>query len=421
LLGRVKRGFWTIRIGGESIKLLTVGATALLLLLSLGPATGPGPRAESLAAKTCKPSVAQSKKRLAPTLRVTRISKGKGSCPSWIAVIGGTHRDVWGANYNNGLWRSTDDLRTWRLVWLGPAGSHVERALRLATGRVLIEVVTATNAHRIMRSTTRTATRFSTRFVLPSGSFLHFSTSWGEYSPIGSKRRTIYISEYGNQPNPVHLWASTNDGRSFSPIFVLPGSTTSSPERIRHFHGVFLDPYTRWLWVAIGDTPPQPRIGYSKDGGRSFTWITVGDYPRSRAVGLMFARTAVYWGTDVPERPGALFRWDRATGAITQVITGLREPYFDARQSRGSFVQFSEVSTKENDGYIGDEHVHALVGTKGSWRAVTTPWVRNAAHKQSKAAPLGVTSPDRSGCFWLSFPNLGQTETPWNIKVCLGI
>jgi hypothetical protein len=183
---------------------------------------------------------------------------------------------------------------------------------------------------------------------------------------------------------------------------------------------VFFDPYTRWLWVAIGDSPPQPRIGYSRDGGRNFTWITAGDYPRSRAVGLMFARNAVYWGTDVPERPGALYRWDRATGAITQVITGLREPYFDARQSHGTFVQFSEVSTKENDGYIGDEHVHALVGTKGIWRAVTTPWVRNAAHRQSKVAPLGLTSPDASGCFWLSLPNLARTENRRNIKVCLG-
>jgi hypothetical protein len=402
------------------MKGLVLGVATLFVLVALDSASVHAPRAEALAATTCRPSVVHSKKRLAAGLRVTRVSKSKGTCRSWIAIIGGTRRDIWGANYSNALWQSTDDLRTWQLVWLGPAGSHVERALRTASGRVLIEVVTATNAHRIMRSTTRSARRFATTFVLPSGSFLHFSTSWGQYSPTGSKPRTIYISEYGDHPNPVHLWASANDGRSFKSVFALPGSTTTSPDQVRHVHGVFLDPYTRWLWVAIGDNPPQPRIGYSKDGGRNFTWITDGNYPCSRAVGLMFTGSALYWGSDLPDRPGALCRWDRATGAITQAITGLREPYFDARQSHGSFVQFSEISTKENDGYIGDEFVHALVGTKGNWREVTTPWTRNAAHKQAKVAPLGLTSPDASGCFWLSLPNLGRTETPWNIKVCLG-
>jgi hypothetical protein len=134
----------------------------------------------------------------------------------------------------------------------------------------------------------------------------------------------------------------------------------------------------------------------------------------------MFARNALYWGSDLPDRPGALCRWDRATGAITQTITGLREPFFDARQSRGWFVQFSEISTKENDGYIGDEHVHALVGHGNRWQDVTMPWTRNVVHKQSKIAPLGLTSPDRSGCFWLSLLYLTRSDNAWNIKVCLG-
>jgi hypothetical protein len=351
---------------------------------------------------------------------MVRFSLNKGTCQSSIAIIGGTRGDIWGANYSNSLWHSTDDLRTWRRVWQGPLGSHVERALRTTSGHVLIEIATASGTHRILRSTTRTARRFISTFVLPAGSFLHFTTSWGQYSPVGSKRRTIYVAEYGDHPNPVHLWASTNDGRSLAPLLSLPGRLSTSSNRVRHFHGVFLDQFTKWLWVAIGDNTPEPRIGYSADGGHSFTWITQGDYPRSRAVGLMFARDAVYWGTDVPERPGALYRWDRSTGSITQIIAGVRAPFFDARQAHGWFVQFSEVSTKQNDGYIGDDYVHVLVGNGSKWRNVTTPWKRNSAHRHQKVAPLGVTPPDASGCFWLSLPYLARSDAVDNIKLCLG-
>jgi hypothetical protein len=375
----------------------------------------------SVDATRCSPSVARTNKRIAPGLRMVRVSAAKGTCKqSWIAVVGGTGRDIWGFNYDGGLWHSTDDLQHWNRVWQGPPGSFVERVLRTASGHVLIEVGFGSRSHRIMRSTTKSARRFTTSLVLPPRSSLHFATSWGQYSAVGAKPRTIYVGEYGDRPNPVHLWASTDDGRSFTSVFSLPGRSTTSSERVRHFHGVFLDPYTKTLWVAIGDNTPEPRIGFSSDGGRSFTWITRGTYPQSRAVGLMFTKDAVYWGTDVPELPGGLYRWDRSGGAITKVSGNLDEPYFDARQSRGWSVQFSEISTKLDDGYIGDEHVHVLVGTGSHWYYVTTPWVRNAALTDAKVAPLGMTQPDATGCFWFSLPNLAGSAPVRNIKVCLG-
>jgi len=129
----------------------------------------------------------------------------------------------------------------------------------------------------------------------------------------------------------------------------------------------------------------------------------------------MFAKDAVYWGTDVP------YRWNRSTGAITTVLTDLRVPWFDAVQSRGWYVQFSEISTKQDDGYIGDEHVHILLGNRSSWRSFPAPWIRSAAYTQSKVAPKGVTAPDLKGCFWLSLPGLtGANGAAKNFKVCLG-
>lgn len=343
----------------------------------------------------------------------------KGRCRSWVAVIGGTGRDIWGFNYNGGLWHSTDDLRTWRLVWQGPTGAIVERALRTASGHVLIEIRDQSGRRRIFRSTTRAATRFRRVFTLPPQSYLHFTRSWGQYSVVGGPRRAIFVGEYGPNANPVHLWRSTNDGRSFRSIAEFGGRTTSSPNRVRHIHGVFIDPITHWLWVTIGDNGPEPRVGYSRDGGRTFTWISRGAYPESRAVGLMFTRDAVYWATDVPELPGAVYRWDRRTGVVTPVLGGLTEPYFDALQARGWFAQVSEISTEANDGYIGDEQIHLIVGNGTQWQRVTTPWTR--ANSQLKVAPLGFTTPDRTGCSWLSFPNLRGSDGMTNVKLCLGV
>lgn len=415
----------SVRLGPKMNRRLILGSAGLLLALATNVAAANGPTNHNAPVTACRPGTIRQIKRIALGLQTKRVST-QGNCGSSIAIIGGTSRDIWGGNYNiwagnynNGLWHSTDQLRTWRLVWQGPAGSHVERALRTSSRAVLIEVVDSNGAHRIMRSATRVAHRFKTTFNLPTGSFLHFSTSWGQYSAVGGSRRTIYAAEYGDHPDPVHLWASHNDGRSFSTILSLRGRTSGVADRIRHFHGVFLDPYSHKLWVAIGDNTPEPRIGYSNDGGRSFTWVTQGTYPQSRAVSLMFAKDAVYWGTDVPERAGTLYRWDRSTGDITSVITGLREPFFDARQSKGWFVQLSQVSTK-NDDYIGDDYVHVLVGHGSSWRHVRTPWRRNSVHKQEHVSPWGVTSPDVSGCFWTSLPYLAKSNVIKNIQLCLG-
>ena len=48
--------------------------------------------------------------------------------------------------------------------------------------------------------------------------------------------------------------------------------------------------------------------------------MTDGSYPESRVVDLMFDSNAVYWGTDSPDVPAGLFRYDRSTGQVTQVM-----------------------------------------------------------------------------------------------------
>jgi hypothetical protein len=226
------------------------------------------------------------------------------------------------------------------------------------------------------------------------------SQSWAQAAD-GS----IYVGEYG-RPRVVHLWRSTDDGRSFKVATTFPD--------VKHIHGVYVDPYApNRVWVAIGDQGPQPRVGYSADRGQTFQFVSRANYPESRVVGLMFSKQAVFWATDTPDVPSVLYRWDRTSGIVTQLLGGLNGPFYYTAQFRGAYAQFSAVSTKDNDGYIGDEYVHVVASPDGvRWASASTPWKRAQDRPLRKAVILGITSPDNRGRFWVSFYALAGASAP---------
>jgi hypothetical protein len=232
--------------------------------------------------------------------------------------------------------------------------------------------------------------------VLETAPRLLGSQSWTQL-PNGA----IYVGEYGFVTSgQINLWRSTNDGKSFR--------VAAMWSDVRHIHSVYADPYSRnKLWVAIGDTGTQPRIGYSTDGGATFAYVSRGVYPESRAVGLLFTRDAVMWATDSPEVPAGFFRWDRATGQVSRVLTGLNGPFYYTAQFRNAYVQFSTISLLSNDGYVGDEYVHVVSSNNGSsWSTTKTSWMRAQGQPLDKATILGITRPDSHGRFWVSFYDL---------------
>jgi PKD repeat protein len=340
---------------------------------------------------------------VAPYLRIVKSSYAIGTCDSTIAAEARSpDGTVWGVDMGggkNGLWRSTDGLQSWQLAWQPSSYLTIEQLLPLASGAMLAVVVDPSGIRHIVRAPDQTGSSFASTYSLtfPAGARLHSAQSWVETNGA------IYVSEYGDPAPPIVLWKSTDDGRTFSVVY----SRTDA----RHYHAVEADPYQAGrIWLTVGDSGTQPRIGYSDDGGTTFTWITQVTYPQSRALTLMFTPAAVYWGSDTPEVPAPLTRWDRATGALTTVMSGLNGPFYNSFSWQGMYFQFSAIE-RTVDGYIGDNYIHILTSGDGkTWTLTRTPFMRLAGATDQNCNMAHFTQPDAQGRFWAAFFNLDGTE-----------
>ena len=347
---------------------------------------------------------------VAPGLRVISTQWGSGTCPEPFFVSArAPDGTIWAVDYDNDLWKSTNDLRTLTETYTATGYAQIEQVLPLVSGTILIVVRDANGNRHVLRSTDSTATSFESTPVLnlPPGAALHDSNSWTEVNGA------VYIGQYGAGP-PVDLWKSTDDGQTFSVVW----QGTESDE----IHAVQADPYVPGrIWIMLDgdeDGLPDTAVGYSDDGGSTWTWVTDGSYPESRVVDLMFASDAVYWGTDSPDVPAGLFRYDRGTGQVTQLMTNLNGPFYDAVGYDGQLAQFSGVEPA-SDGYIGDQSIHVITNGDGTaWSETTTPWSRDQTNTSKFASTEGNTQPDSQGRFWLSYYDLaGSPNLEANIEL----
>jgi hypothetical protein len=143
---------------------------------------------------------------------------------------------------------------------------------------------------------------------------------------------TIYYGEYPTGvPNPedtVCIWRSEDAGRSWKVAHEF------SAGAVRHVHAVQWDAIGGALWVATGDRDAHSRIGYSRDGGTTFTWVGSGSQT-FRAVSFLFTPSAVLWAMDAPPVEKHVVRWDRASGAITRSTVVLPDPGYYAASLAG--------------------------------------------------------------------------------------
>jgi len=106
-----------------------------------------------------------------------------------------------------------------------------------------------------------------------------------------------------------------------SVIRVRPGCSAEaahvfSAGSIRHIHGIYRDPFAPLrLWVTVGDEQGECYIYWTDDefcslhrmGDGSQWW---------RAVGLVFTKERVTWGTDSPHMPNHFVSFDRRDGKL---------------------------------------------------------------------------------------------------------
>jgi hypothetical protein len=97
----------------------------------------------------------------------------------------------------------------------------------------------------------------------------------------------VYLAEYTLGDDPARILRSEDDGRTWE--------THVETTAVRHFHGVFDDPYRDDLWATSGDADDESAVGRVADG--EFVRVGTGSQ-RWRAVGLAFTPTAVLWGMD---------------------------------------------------------------------------------------------------------------------------
>jgi len=162
----------------------------------------------------------------------------------------------------------------------------------------------------------------------------------------------LYLAEYPLGREAARVVVS-DDGRRWS--------TYVRRSDVRHFHGVFHDPYSGSLWGTTGDTNEESAIGRFVDGefhpigGGSQTW---------RAVDLAFTPESVLWGMDCSYAPRIeirrLSRDDippepsdtAADSPVPDVVGAVDSPVFYAEtiQSGGTaWVVFSTAATTGTD------------------------------------------------------------------------
>src|SRR5262249_359210 len=93
------------------------------------------------AAAACRPAVSSFRRSVAPGLTLLKLSQAYGTCPQAIRVNSrGPANTIWGTDSTNGLWKSTNDLRTWTLMYRATGYVAIDNVLRLGSGHVLIVV-----------------------------------------------------------------------------------------------------------------------------------------------------------------------------------------------------------------------------------------------------------------------------------------
>ncbi|QUO46883.1 WD40/YVTN/BNR-like repeat-containing protein [Halorubrum ruber] len=115
----------------------------------------------------------------------------------------------------------------------------------------------------------------------------------------------VYLAEYTLGDDPARILRSGDGGRTWE--------TRVETTAVRHFHGVFSDPYGGDLWATSGDADDESAVGTID--GDEFVRAGTGSQ-RWRAVGLAFTPSSVVWGMDCSYASSVeLLRLDRGGSA----------------------------------------------------------------------------------------------------------
>jgi|LSQX01.1.fsa_nt_gb hypothetical protein len=244
---------------------------------------------------------------------------------------------LWGA-IGPTLVRSNDRGKTWAAVYTfqGADSIRIRGVLVTHTGAMLA-IVLSDKTTRMFRSPDTTGSNWAEVMTL---NYESYNLKGFTETPLG-----IFWGEYlGYSPDKVHVWRSTDDGKTWSSLIDWKFHYTGYPEpvgedHIRHVHAVQWDPHEEKIWIATGDLDSQCRV-YTYDG-RSVTLVGSGDQTW-RYVYMLFFPECVILPTDslTSAGVGSVFRIHRGTG------------HRDTLPERMSALSYTSVMTDSNVGLI---------------------------------------------------------------------
>lgn len=129
----------------------------------------------------------------------------------------------------------------------------------------------------------------------------------------GTYRPFTIFAEYGTgNDEEMYVWKTKNKGATWEKVFVK-GARGGNGE-IKHFHCVQIDPFTKDIWLASGDTDSEAKIWKSTDEGETWTELYSGSQ-HNRTLGFVFEKDAIYYGMDSPTSafPSNIYKIDRNT------------------------------------------------------------------------------------------------------------
>jgi hypothetical protein len=125
--------------------------------------------------------------------------------------------------------------------------------------------------------------------------------------------KEIFFGEYGSNKDrkSVPVYKSIDGGKSWQIIYTFP------PQKIKHVHGCYYDPYEEKIWTATGDFKNECFLLCSDKNFQNIEWIGDGNQ-RFRTCNLFFEKDAVHWVMDSQLEKSYHIELNRNTRKISQ-------------------------------------------------------------------------------------------------------
>lgn len=116
----------------------------------------------------------------------------------------------------------------------------------------------------------------------------------------------LYFGEYfaNMEKAAVNIYCSEDSGQTWNVCYTFPDGN------INHIHGIYMDPFTKKMWVATGDRENECIIGYTDDGFKTIKEVLRGgqDY---RTCTLLFYKDFIVFATDSQYQENEIRKFDR--------------------------------------------------------------------------------------------------------------